>query len=285
MTCALASTTSDSPPEYSAAAPAAEPMASSKASPAAVSPSVDRRMSSSRAAASAMAPPMAATASEMTAMAATGAMVLRAAPRPLAATDPRFMATVDALTAPADFAATAPWAAVASAHALVSAVRAATALDMAEYAASAPLSRRCLLATRATPAAMPASAGPTSSMFSSRAVRAGTAVPVRNCTASRSGSVRESYTFRASSSRAELRAARSPPRLSVMVVAVCSAAPAAPYSSSRKPASSSEPALRSRFSPLMESAVKVVMRADARSASPMPLVADSTSARMSAKSR
>ena len=70
-----------------------------------------------------------------------------------------------------------------------------------------------------------------------------------------------------------------------MVLAVASAVPAQLYSSSRKPTSSPAPALSIRFRPLMESAVNVDCRAAAFSASPMPLVAASTSARMSAKSR
>ncbi len=70
-----------------------------------------------------------------------------------------------------------------------------------------------------------------------------------------------------------------------MVSASASAAPPEAYSSSRKPAISSAPALRSRLRPLMESAVNVLCRAAAFSASPMPSVAFSTSARMAAKSR
>ena len=70
-----------------------------------------------------------------------------------------------------------------------------------------------------------------------------------------------------------------------MAVAASSAAPAHPYRSSLKEDSSPAPALSMRFRPLMESAVNVLCRAAAFSASPMPSVAASTSARMSAKSR
>lgn len=58
--------------------------------------------------------------------------------------------------------------------------------------------------------------------------------------------------------------------MSVIVPARASAAPPLLYSSSRKVASSPEPALSSRLMPLMLSAVKVDCRAAAFSASPMP---------------
>ena len=69
-----------------------------------------------------------------------------------------------------------------------------------------------------------------------------------------------------------------------MVFAMSEAAPSQPRRPSSKAAASPTPALRMRFRPFVLSAVKVADRAAARSASPMPAVAASTSARMSVKS-
>ena len=87
------------------------------------------------------------------------------------------------------------------------------------------------------------------------------------------------------SSKPDFRTFRSPARLSFRMSAIFLADPALPSSSSLYPAILSMPSFSSRFTPLMESAVKIFFRAAAFSASPMPSVAFSTSRMMSIMSR
>ena len=75
-------------------------------------------------------------------------------------------------------------------------------------------------------AAATAKTGAIESKFSTSHVIPGTTDPVMNCTASRSGCWKRSYTFSPTSSNADPISDKSPPRLSVMMFAMsCAASP------------------------------------------------------------
>ena len=140
-----------------------------------------------------------------------------------------------------------------------------------------------LIAAITTPRAL--NATPSSGRWPSSHSIPGITEPVTNWTAERRDPSKRSYILRPSSSHALFICARSPERLSFIIAAISSAVPLAPRRLSSYPAILSMPSLRIRFRPLVESAVKVEDRATARSASPMPFVAASTSVRMSVRSR